>query len=70
MKKVFNPGIYHSKLSDLEVEIVKVSYYGSDYMKAKVNVYNKYYGYIYETRTNYKLYYKNIQHWEKQHAIG
>lgn len=60
MKNRFTPGHYFSKRSDLGVEIVKVLYYNEEYMKVKINLYHKDYGYIYETRKNYKLYYKNI----------
>lgn len=68
--KVLIPGHYESPRSDLHVEIHKVQYQNGEYAKVKLTLSHKDYGYVYELRKNYKLYFKNIYHWRKVNAIG
>lgn len=58
-------GKWESNKSDLLVEIIKVSYRSKDYTKVKLNLFHKKYGYLYEFRSNYKLYHTKIDHWYK-----
>jgi hypothetical protein len=64
---ILTRGFYESHLSDLRVEILKVSYdnINKPYVKVKLNLTNKRNGIIYETRRNYKLDKKRISHWKK-----
>ena len=58
-------GTYTTDNSDLAVEVIKVSYQTSEYARIKINLYNKYNGIVYETRSNYKVIKKRIAHWKK-----
>jgi hypothetical protein len=50
--------------SSLKMNILKIQYSNTEYVKFKGTLTNKTNGIVYET-ANYKLYYKNISHWEK-----
>lgn len=58
-------GTWTADNSDLNVEILKVSYQKDTYARIKINLYNKHNGIVYETRANYKVWKKNITHWKK-----
>ena len=58
------PGIYEADCSDLRVIIHRVHYRTDEYIKAKISIYHKIYGYRYETK-GHKLYLKNIKHWRR-----
>jgi hypothetical protein len=62
-----SPGNWESSISDLRVEIIKVTFDSPDkpYVKVKLNLVNKRNGIIYERRRNYKLIKSKINHWSK-----
>jgi hypothetical protein len=57
-------GTYTTSNSDLIMVIINIQYRGIDYVKAKIETLNKHNGISYGVK-NWKLYYKNIDHWEK-----
>jgi hypothetical protein len=60
-------GFYETDNSDLEVQVIRVTYRdpAGKYVKVKVNLFNKHNGIQYESNRNYKLYTKNITHWKR-----
>lgn len=59
-----NPGYYTSHLSDLLVKVVKVHFQNENYIKAKVEIYNKHNSIFYE-KINVTLYKDRITHWRR-----
>lgn len=56
---------YVSDTSDLLVDVIQIGYvsYEKGYIKAKIGLYHKTYGYSYGTK-NVKMMLANIQHWK------
>ena len=56
---------YVSNTSDLVVDVIRIGYvsHQKGYIKAKIGLYHKTYGYFYGTR-NVKMMLANIQHWK------
>ena len=59
-------GLYVTDNSDLVIDVIKSSYWNNRYIKIKINLYNKHNGILYESRTNYKVYWENISHWRRK----
>jgi len=54
---------YTNNISDLAVYVIKILHRGDDYIKAKLKVFNKHNGIVYDSCRRYNLFYKNIDNW-------
>jgi hypothetical protein len=57
-------GTFGCPTSSLAITVHKIQYQNKDYVKFRGTLTNKMNGIFYETK-NYKLYFKNISHWER-----
>ena len=57
-------GLYVTDNSSLVVDVISCGYYNEEYAKIKINLYSKS-GLLYESRKNYKVWWKNIEHWRR-----
>lgn len=55
-------GAYFASCSDLRIVIHRIYYSNDEYMKCKIQLFNRYNGIDYGT-TKEKIYFKNIGHW-------
>lgn len=62
---IITKGRYVTDYTDLLVEVLNIPYRNTEYIKMKVNLSNKHNGIVYETRKSYKVYRKNITHWNR-----
>jgi len=56
---------YSNNRSDLAFKVIKVQYFNEEYVKVKGTLIQKYNKMPIERTKNYKLYFKNINDWER-----
>ena len=66
---IIKKGLYVTNNSDLLINVLNVAYQNEIYAKIKVQLFNKRNGIVYNLPEYYKVFKKNIQHWEALEKI-